>query len=269
MRPDRALGAGDLVAQVHAAAERPADLELADRAALEPDQGDRVVLGLDRMHQRVGPAHHLDGPVALADVAADDLDAVAAEVDDRAAAGLLARPRTRRCAGRVRLAASAPTCTSPIAPALHRRDRLQRLRRVDEVLEVAAEDAGAARRCRGSASPRRRCGRAAWCRARPCRRRPRARPPPRAGGSAARSTTVSVSGCVDRLPRGRVDVAARPSSRANASRALARCASRRPRRGRGCAGRAASWCRRRRSGPFRASTPCGRSRLRSRSFLDG
>ena len=142
VRPDRPLGAGDLVAQVHAAAERPADLELAHRAALEADQRDRVVLGLDRMDERVGPAHHLDGPVLLAHVGADDLDAVAAEVDDRPAARLRRVPEPGAVRAGMRLARARPEDVADLAR-LHGRDRLQRLRRVDEILEVAAEDAGA------------------------------------------------------------------------------------------------------------------------------
>ena len=94
------LGAGDLVAQVHAAAERPAHLELADGARLVAHQRDGVVLGIDGVHQRVGVAHHLDGAVALADEVAADLDAVAAEVDDGAATGEPVDPRTRPNAGR-------------------------------------------------------------------------------------------------------------------------------------------------------------------------
>ena len=141
VRPDRALGAGDLVAQVHAAAERPADLELAHRSALEPDQRDRVVLGLDRMDERVGPAHHLDGPVLLAHVGADDLDAVAAEIDDRRHRRPAPRPRTRRCADRGGSRASAPRGRPRFDRPERRPTRLQRLGRVDEILEVAAEDA--------------------------------------------------------------------------------------------------------------------------------
>src|SRR5215208_7402104 len=79
VRPDRALRAGHLVAQVHPAAEGPRDLELADCAGLELDQRDRVVLRLDRVDQRVHPRHHLERAVVLSHVAAHDLDAVAAE----------------------------------------------------------------------------------------------------------------------------------------------------------------------------------------------
>ena len=102
------MRAGDLVAEVHAAAERPAHLELADRAGLEPDESDRVVLVVDRVDERVGRAHDLDRPVALADEAADDLDAVAAEVDDRAAAGQPAVPEPGAVGPRMRLARADP-----------------------------------------------------------------------------------------------------------------------------------------------------------------
>jgi hypothetical protein len=71
---------------VPCAAKRPAHLELADRAGFEPDQRHGVVLVGDRVDQGVGVAQHLDRPVLLADEVADDLDAVAAEVDDGAAA---------------------------------------------------------------------------------------------------------------------------------------------------------------------------------------
>src|SRR6185312_837503 len=80
--------------------------------------------------------------VLLADERADDLDAVAAEVDDGAAAGLLRVPEPRAVRPRVRLARARPRDVADL-PGAHRRDRLQRLRRVGEVLEVAREHAGA------------------------------------------------------------------------------------------------------------------------------
>ena len=140
IQPDRAVGAGDLVAQVHAAAERPAHFELPDRAGCEAHERDRVVLGLDGVHQRVGPAHHLHGPVSLADEVADDLDAVAAEIDDRAAAGEPMVPEPRSVRPRMRFARPHPGHLTDRALA-HRRNRLQRLRRVAQVLEVTGEDA--------------------------------------------------------------------------------------------------------------------------------
>jgi hypothetical protein len=102
------MGAGDLVAQVHPAAEGPADLELADRSRLEPDQGDGVVLVVDRVDEGVGRAHDLDRPVSLADEVADDLDAVAAEVDNGAAARQPAVPEPRAVRARMRLARPDP-----------------------------------------------------------------------------------------------------------------------------------------------------------------
>src|SRR4029079_6760259 len=136
VQPDRPVGPGDLVAQVHPAAERPAHLELADRAGFEPDQGDRVVLVVDRMDEGVGRAEDLDRPVPLADEAPDDLDAVAAEVDDRAATGQPAVPEPRAVVPGVRLARADPGHVADRAVA-HALDGLQRLRRVAEILEVA------------------------------------------------------------------------------------------------------------------------------------
>src|SRR6266508_1520960 len=141
IRPDRALGAGDLVAQVHAAAERPGDLELPDRARLELDQRNRIVLRLDRVDERVRPCEHLDGAVLLAHEVADDLDAVTAQVDDRAASRLLSVPEPRRMRAGMRLARTRPGHLADL-PRLDGLDRLQRLRRIDEVLEVAGEDSG-------------------------------------------------------------------------------------------------------------------------------
>jgi hypothetical protein len=63
---------------------------------LEADQRDRVVLVADRVDERVRVAHHLERPVPLAGEVADDLDAVAAEVDDRAATGQAAVPEPGR-----------------------------------------------------------------------------------------------------------------------------------------------------------------------------
>ena len=95
--------AGNLVAQVHPAAECPAHLELAHGARLELDERDRVVLVGDRVDQRVRVAQHLDRPVSLADEVADDLDAVAAEIDDRAATGQPPVPEPGRVWSRMRL----------------------------------------------------------------------------------------------------------------------------------------------------------------------
>src|SRR3954454_6858790 len=138
VQPDGPVRAGDLVAEVHPATERPTDLELADRSRLEADEGDRVVLVTDRMDERVGMAHHLDGPVPLADEVADDLDAVAAEVDDRAASGEPAVPEPRRVRAGVGLARPHPGDVADAAGP-HGGDRLERLGRVAEVLEVTGE----------------------------------------------------------------------------------------------------------------------------------
>ena len=93
----------------------------------------------------------------------------------------------------VRLARARPQHVADLA-GLHSGDRLQRLRRVDEVFEVAARRCRRARRCRASASPPRRSVRAASCRGPPCRAARRARPPPRAAGSEARSRRCPCSG---------------------------------------------------------------------------
>ena len=67
VQPDSALCARHLVAQVHAAAERPADLELPDRAVGVAHQADRAVLGCDGVDLGVGPTECLDGPDLFAD----------------------------------------------------------------------------------------------------------------------------------------------------------------------------------------------------------
>jgi hypothetical protein len=59
------VGPGNLVAQVHPAAERPAHLELADRARFEADERHRVVLVGDRVNERVRVAQNVDRPVPL------------------------------------------------------------------------------------------------------------------------------------------------------------------------------------------------------------
>ena len=141
-------------------------------------------------------AQHItsSGPVLLADEVADDLDAVAAEVDDRPAARLLRVPEPRAVRAGMRLARARP----------HHLADLAGLR------PPAAPSASSACR-RGPRGSRRRCRRARRCRA-------SASPPPRvrasgfvqstalpcfAQSSTASSwrwfgrpmTTVSVSGC--------------------------------------------------------------------------
>ena len=67
---------------------------------------------------------------------------MAAEVDDRAAARLRGVPEPGAVRAGVGLARARPQNVSDLA-GLDSRDRLQRLRRVDEILEVAGEHAGA------------------------------------------------------------------------------------------------------------------------------
>ena len=170
VRPDRPLGAGDLVAQVHAAAERPADLELADRAALEPDQRDRVVLRLDRVHERVGPAHHLDRPVLLAHVRCGRSRCSGSRGRRSPRRPPARRPRTRRCAGPDASRASVPRARRrPAPPARRRRPSASSACRRGP--RDSRRRCPRARPCRASASPRPPSGRAASCRGPPCRAR--------------------------------------------------------------------------------------------------
>src|SRR5512137_1765478 len=89
---DRPFSPAHLVSQVHPAPERPADLELADGAALVFDEPDGMVLGLDRVDLGRAPAEGPEGPLVLADERPADLDAMTAHVDDRAAARPLCVP---------------------------------------------------------------------------------------------------------------------------------------------------------------------------------
>src|SRR5205814_5576999 len=82
-----------------------------------------------------------DRAVPLPDEAPDDLDAVAAEVDDRPATGQPPIPEPGTVRTGVRLARPDPGHVAE-GPACHGRDRLERLRRIAEVLEIAAEYAG-------------------------------------------------------------------------------------------------------------------------------
>ena len=88
--------------------KRPAHFELADGAVFEAHQADRVVFGFDRVDLRVGPHSDFDRSNVFADEAADDLDAVAAEVDDRAAAGKLLVPEPIAVGPGVRFARADP-----------------------------------------------------------------------------------------------------------------------------------------------------------------
>ena len=178
------------------------------------------------------------------------------------AAGLLGVPEPGAVRARVRLPAAHPHHVAD-GPGADGGDRLDRLRGVDEVLEVAGEDAGRLDERRGSRWPRPRSGPAASCTAPPCR------PPPAvAMASACRwlgrpTTTVSTSGCSTASSMLVVACGHAPA-RAERRRRARRSASRRPRPGRGRAGRAASSCRSRRSGRCRAWRRGGRwSRWRS------
>src|SRR5947199_4133956 len=108
VQPEGSFGSSDLVAQVHSAPEGPAHLELSDCAAFELDQRDAVVIGLDRVDERIGPAHDLERPIVLSDEVSDDLDAVTAEGDDRTTTGLASIPEPRAVLSAVRLARARP-----------------------------------------------------------------------------------------------------------------------------------------------------------------
>ena len=140
VEPDRATGTGDLVAQVHAATEGPRDLKLSDRPRLEADERDGVVFVFDGVHERGGCAQHLDGAVCLAGEVADDLDAVAAQVDNRTASGQPAIPKPRGVWAGMGLPRPYPghVADRPIA---NRADSLERFGRVAQVLKVAGKDA--------------------------------------------------------------------------------------------------------------------------------
>src|SRR5579883_387504 len=141
VEPDGTLRAGNLVAQVHAAAEAPTDLELADGAAVIANQPDRVVLRGDGMHLGIGPAHDLKRPDVLADEGAADLDAVAAEVDDGTATRLLDIPEPGAMGSGVRLARARPQDLAEGAGP-YGLNGLLRFGGVDEVFQVAMKDAG-------------------------------------------------------------------------------------------------------------------------------
>ncbi len=141
IEPDRAVGAGDLVAQIHAAAESPANLELAHGAVLEADQRDSIVLGGDRMHQRIGPTHHLDRAIVLAHKAADDLGAMAAQVDDRPTACQFGIPEPGAVRAGVGFTRAHPQHIAE-RPGFDRAERLEGLGGIDQIFEIAREDPG-------------------------------------------------------------------------------------------------------------------------------
>jgi hypothetical protein len=101
-------------------------------------QAHGVILGVDRVHLRIGPAHHLHRPHILADEIARDLDAMAAHVDDRAAAGDRLVPEPIAVRARVRFTAARPQHLAQ-RPALHRMKRLERFRRIHEVFQIPGE----------------------------------------------------------------------------------------------------------------------------------
>ena len=92
------------------------------------------------MYECVGPCHHLDGTVLLANVAADDLDAVAAEIDDGSAPGLLLVPEPCAVGAGMSLTGSHPGDVSD-RTGFYRSECFERLWRVDEIFEVPGEDA--------------------------------------------------------------------------------------------------------------------------------
>ncbi len=169
VEPDRAVAARDLVAQVHAPAERPRRLELREGAARVAHEAHHRVLGLDRVHLRRTPAHGLDRPHVLAHEAAADLDAVAAHVDEGAPARHLLRPEPVAVRPGVRLARAGPEHAADGAGT----DRLRGPSASSACRRGPRGSRGRRRpspRPRASPSPPRRCGRGAWCRGRPCRR---------------------------------------------------------------------------------------------------
>ena len=110
------------------------------------------------------------GRFPLPDEVADDLDAVTPEVDDRAAAGLLLVPEPGAVRAGMGLARARPGHVADLR-------RLRPSRRPSASSACSTGPRGSrrtrrrARPCPGCAGPPRRCGRAASCRARPCRPR--------------------------------------------------------------------------------------------------
>ena len=68
------------------------DLELSDGSVLVFDKPDCMVLGFDRFHLGIGPAHHFHGSDILTDKRTGYLHAMAAQVEDTAAARLFKVP---------------------------------------------------------------------------------------------------------------------------------------------------------------------------------
>ena len=144
------------------------------------------------MHQRIAPADDFDRADIFADEVAGDLDAVAAEVDDRAAAGEFLVPEPVAVRAGMRFARADPehfadACRGGRTPGRGASWACSK------GLRGSRGKRRPARRLPASAATRPRCGRAAWCKARPCRLRRRRSRPLRAGDSAGRRSTTSVS----------------------------------------------------------------------------
>jgi len=92
VEPDRPLGAGDFIAEVHSAAEGPTHFELAEGAVLEPDESDSRILGRDGMDERISGANDFDRPNVFPDEAPDDFDAMAAHIHNGAPARIFFCP---------------------------------------------------------------------------------------------------------------------------------------------------------------------------------
>ncbi len=92
------------------------------------------------MHLCVAPAHHLHRAHLFANVVAADFDAVAGQIDDCAAAGLLLVPEPVAVGAGVRLPRAGPEHLAQRA-VLHGLHRFERLRRVDQILQIAVKDA--------------------------------------------------------------------------------------------------------------------------------
>ena len=129
-----------LVAQVQSPAEGPGNLELADGAAGVAHQPDGMVFRVDGLHLRIGPTHDLHRAHVLADVVARNFHAVAAQIEDGAAARLGLVPKPVGVRAGVRFAGPRPQDFAE-CPALDGFQRFQELGRVAQVLQVAGKNA--------------------------------------------------------------------------------------------------------------------------------
>ena len=115
------------------------------------------------------PGEHVADRHVLAEQVAGRLDAVRAPCPGARRRRPARHPRSAAACGPLWPSRARNVVRRPIAPA----STISRIRTVstreDDVLEVAVEDAGLARRGGASRRPRRRSARAAWCRRRPCR----------------------------------------------------------------------------------------------------